>query len=80
MFSPSQSPLGENPLLQPQLWTMALLLGANHQLEDGVMVGVSPLDPMAGPMDPQVLHPASQVTLKKVFIAADDDGGMESTV
>lgn len=62
-FSPSQNLLGVSQHLQHQLWTMEPLLGASHQgeLEDGETVAMSPLDPMAGPVVPQCLHPVSQV-------------------
>lgn len=62
MFNPSRSLLGESQQFQHQ-WTMVPLPGASPQveLEDGETVATSPLDPMAGPTDPQVLHPASQV-------------------
>lgn len=64
VFSPSQNLLGVSQHLQHQLWTMAPPPGASPQgeWEHGETVATSPLDPMAGPMDPQVLHPASQVT------------------
>lgn len=64
VFNPSRSLLGESQQLQHHLWTMAPLPGASPQeeSEDGETVATSPLDPTAGPTDPQVLHPASQVT------------------
>lgn len=59
MFSPSLNLPGGNLLPPLQRWTMEPLPGASHQveLEGGVMVDMTP---MAGPMDPLVLPPASQ--------------------
>lgn len=64
VFSPSQNLLGVSQHLQLLLWTMAPLPGASQQgeLEDGETVATSPQDTMAGPLAPQCLHPASQVT------------------
>ena len=65
VFNPSRSLLGESQQLQRRLWTTAPLPGASPQGEwedGGETVATSPLDPTAGPTDPQVLHPASQVT------------------
>lgn len=69
MFNPSQNLLGVSQHLHPQLWTMVPPPGASPQgeWEDGETVATSPLDPMAGPMDLQVLHPASQVTFTDIF-------------
>lgn len=64
MFSPSQNLLGVSQHLRLLLWTMAPLPGESHQgeLEDGEMVVMSRQDTMAGPVVPQCLQPASQVT------------------